>query len=179
MITTRFCQRCATEVEDTGGYCLLGHRLSLDAPVASLEELRAEVDRSFEEARLEVEALVSSTLGAAAPTVSEEEVTAPLSAPLFGRGPVSLAAPDTAERAPRTASAPAPPSAPARSLPPPPPPPRAPQRAQVWKELEEDVDLEGDPIVAFAPPPRIDWGPEKSTRLRRKPSRLARRKNDV
>ncbi len=32
MSSRSFCQRCAAEVEDTGGYCLLGHRLSALAP---------------------------------------------------------------------------------------------------------------------------------------------------
>jgi hypothetical protein len=47
-MTTRFCPGCEAEVEDTGGFCLLGHRLALEAPVASLKTLREEVDKSFE-----------------------------------------------------------------------------------------------------------------------------------
>ncbi|MDQ3955842.1 MAG: hypothetical protein M3285_09865 [Actinomycetota bacterium] len=152
MDTTRFCQKCENEVEDTGGFCLLGHRLTLDAPTASLDELRAEVDRSFEEARLEIEALVSSGSGGSpSPT--------PIAAPV---GPAS---PSTV------------PVAPVRRMPPPPPPPPARKASygQVWKELEKDIDLTNDPINAFAPAPRLDWGPEKTKRLRRKSQRPSRR----
>jgi hypothetical protein len=28
----RFCNRCGSDVEDTGGFCLLGHRLAVAAP---------------------------------------------------------------------------------------------------------------------------------------------------
>lgn len=149
--TTRFCQKCGNEVEDTGGFCLLGHRLTLDAPTASLDELRAEVDRSFEEARLEIEALVSSgSQGPPSPT--------PVAAPV---GPTAHSTS---------------PAAPVRRMPPPPPPPaRKVAYAQVWKELEKDIDLTNDPINAFAPAPRLDWGPEKTKRLRRKSQRPSRR----
>lgn len=50
----RFCPHCQSEVEDAGGFCLLGHPLRAVAPVASLSELRAEVDRAFEDARVQV-----------------------------------------------------------------------------------------------------------------------------
>jgi hypothetical protein len=137
MQTIRHCPRCDTDVEDTGGYCLLGHRLTLHAPVASLGELRAEVDQAFEEARLEVAAVVSGASDT-----------------------------DNAEASTR--------------LGPPPPPPARPvpsteqilaHKASVWKELEKDIDLTNDPIGAFAPPPSMDWGPEKTGVLKRKPSR--------
>ena len=50
-MTMRFCHGCAMDVEDAGGFCLLGHRLSLDPPVASLQELREESAASFQEAQ--------------------------------------------------------------------------------------------------------------------------------
>ena len=53
-MSERFCPRCQAQVEDAGGYCLLGHPLRSIAPVASLSELRAEVDLAFEEARVQV-----------------------------------------------------------------------------------------------------------------------------
>ena len=62
-MSDRFCPRCMAEVEDVGGYCLLGHPLSEAAPSGSLTDLRAEVDRAFEEARVQV----AHVLGAAAP----------------------------------------------------------------------------------------------------------------
>lgn len=47
-----YCPTCRAEVQDTGGFCLLGHRIG--APVASLSELRAEVDSAFDAARSRV-----------------------------------------------------------------------------------------------------------------------------
>lgn len=54
----RFCPQCRSEVEDAGGFCLLGHSLRAVAPTDSLAALRAEVDKAFEDARVSV----SSTL---------------------------------------------------------------------------------------------------------------------
>ena len=56
-MSMRFCPKCDQDVEATGGYCLLGHRLKLDPPVASIGELRDEVDRAFED--LEVAAVAA------------------------------------------------------------------------------------------------------------------------
>ena len=68
------------------------------------------------------------------------------------------------------------------SAPPPPPPPPAPststddgfvaRAATVWRSLEDDASIAGDPIAAFAPPPRMDWGPERPTLLRRSGGRV-------
>ena len=61
-MSERFCQRCNASVEDVGGFCLLGHRLSEASSRGTLSELRAEVDQAFEEARVKV----AVTLGEAA-----------------------------------------------------------------------------------------------------------------
>ncbi len=53
-MSMRHCPRCRTEVEDVGGFCLLGHPLRLAAPVDSLATLRAEVDRAFEDVEVKV-----------------------------------------------------------------------------------------------------------------------------
>ena len=53
-MSDRYCPQCQTDVQDVGGFCLLGHPLSVHAPVASLTALRAEVDKAFEEARVQV-----------------------------------------------------------------------------------------------------------------------------
>ena len=54
----RYCPKCRTEVEDVGGFCLLGHDLRLRAMTeSSLGELRADVDRAFEQARVQVAAI--------------------------------------------------------------------------------------------------------------------------
>ena len=55
-MSNRFCPTCHAEVEDTGGFCLLGHSLRVAAPDShdSLSALRAEVDQAFEDARVAV-----------------------------------------------------------------------------------------------------------------------------
>ena len=173
-MTVRYCPRCKTDVEDTGGYCLLGHRLALDPPVASIRDLREEIDRAFEEARLEVASVMTT----------DDVPTAPMSA--VARPPAPPPPPAQAADATPLAEDHA-----ARKVPPPPPPPRRPpgdsvpsedeirsRNASVWKDLDRDVDIVGDPIGAFAPPPHMDWGPEKA-KLKRKPSRRARRAPDA
>src|SRR5687768_14756400 len=58
-MTERYCPKCATDVEDVCGFCLLGHDLTL-RPITeaqSMDDLRAEVDRAFEEARSQVAAV--------------------------------------------------------------------------------------------------------------------------
>ena len=78
-MSERFCPRCNAEVEDTGGYCLLGHSLRVSAPADSLAALRAEVDLAFEEARVQV----AHALGDAAPPPPPPPVTATV--PLYPR----------------------------------------------------------------------------------------------
>jgi hypothetical protein len=124
---TRFCPSCHTEVEARDGHCLLGHPLRLEAPVSSISELRAEVDKAFEDARAEIAAVLVTEV--------------PGHAVLTGVAPGSM---------------------------PPPPPPPASRFESVWRELEAaEPERPSDPITAFAPPPRMDWGPRKSdSRLR-------------
>lgn len=86
---TRYCPRCRAEVEDAGGYCLLGHPLRLEAPVESLSALRAEVDRAFEDARIEVSAAVAAT---ALPTPAE--AATPMATPAAPSPPPAPARPD-------------------------------------------------------------------------------------
>jgi hypothetical protein len=60
-------------------------------------------------------------------------------------------------------SKPTPPPPPPRQVQTPPPPPPPPVRAEpstVWKVLEQGGFQSNDPIAAFAPPPRMSWGPE-------------------
>lgn len=117
-MTLRYCATCATEVEEREGHCLLGHPLRLQPLTSSLTDLRAEVDKAFEQAR--------------------EQISTAL------------------EAAPATPSA----------GPPPPPPPH--RRSSIfetaWEQLEEDEQLQNDPISAFAPAPRMDWGPRRDER---------------
>jgi hypothetical protein len=134
---TRFCPSCHTEVEARDGFCLLGHPLRLEAPTSSISELRAEVDKAFEDARAEIA------------TVLITEVP--------GR-PVQVGAVAQASE----------------MAPPPPPPPPTSRFEVVWQEQEAaETESASDPIVAFAPPPRMDWGPRKDRRVRFGRSRTA------
>lgn len=57
-MSERYCPKCRTDVEDVGGFCLLGHDLRLRAVTdATMNDLRAEVDRAFEAARVQVAAI--------------------------------------------------------------------------------------------------------------------------
>lgn len=124
-MTQRFCPLCATEVQDVGGYCRLGHRLRLEPPQASLGELRDEVDRAFGEVGL-----------------------------VAARASAGVASTRTGPR-----------PAPSSSQPPTRPAPESRPSAR------RGLSASSDPITAFAPPPRMDWGPERPWRARL--SRLA------
>ena len=144
-MTMRYCERCSSEVEDVGGFCLLGHRLALDSLAAPLKDLRAEVDQAFVEAQLEV-----------------SEALAVVGARLEAAPPPPPPPPPPATVAP---SAPAPPAPPADAG------ASTPAGAGPWHSLQDEEPLNGDPIAAFAPAPRMDWGPERASRLRRRDSR--------
>jgi glucan phosphorylase len=144
-MTLRYCSSCAAEVEERDGYCLLGHPVRLTAPTDSLSELRAEVDRAFEKARVEI-------------TTALEDATGEI--PLVQAG-LAEALNGLAEEHSKAA-----PTTVAHASPPPPPPPldrRTNSIFQaVWEEQEnEDLLSQKDPITAFAPAPRMDWGPKR------------------
>src|SRR5687767_5182800 len=75
----RFCPRCRAEVEDAGGFCLLGHRFPVSEgdPIA---DLRAQVDEAFSKVRIgvtsafEPEAAEPAAAPVAAPTSLYEEL---------------------------------------------------------------------------------------------------------
>ncbi|HWC13552.1 MAG TPA: hypothetical protein VG929_03045 [Actinomycetota bacterium] len=130
--TTRHCPRCRTHVEDVGGFCLLGHRLNEAARTGSLTELRAEVDRAFEDAKLQVAAAVQA-VAPPPPPIPTAVTDIPAPAPL----PLAAPAPTAIE----------------------PPPPAA---VRLATPLVVDTEpVAGDPIADFAPAPRMDWGPER------------------
>jgi hypothetical protein len=52
MMTMRFCPTCAAEVQDAGGFCMLGHRLR---PEVSGDPLRDDLDSLFEGLAAEIE----------------------------------------------------------------------------------------------------------------------------
>jgi hypothetical protein len=114
-MTTRFCQRCGSDVADTGGFCLLGHRLSAlptgappPPPPPVMSDLHDEVEQAFGAARAQVAAASTPEAPARARSryVSSVEAT--------------------------------------------------------WAELEAaPAPAPDDPINTFAPPPRMDWGPQR------------------
>ena len=135
MRSIRYCPTCATEVEATTGECQRSHRL----PVRSVDELRAEVDLAFERAMAEVAALT----GEAVPGPRVARAGAPPPPPSAPARTASVVAPDVSPQAVPDITPPA--------------------RATVWSELSADAvgDDTLDPIAAFAPSPRMDWGPAR------------------
>jgi hypothetical protein len=144
----RFCSRCNADVEDAGGYCLLGHDLRLEAPVDSLKALRDEVNRTFDEARRELAGVIAPAV--AAPTPMRAQPVR-LDEALVLEGPTDVR---EWSDAPAAAAAPEAPIAAHHS---------------VFEGLDEEPALApGDPIASFAPSPRMDWGPRKSRLLGRR-----------
>ena len=139
MTNDRTCAICKSVVDHAASLCPRGH--SLDAPRkhSSMRELRQEIDLAFERASQDVAAAIGRM-----------------------HRPRASAVPP----------APAPPPPPA--LPSDPGPPLPPQpRATVWTDLERETmrsgrPNEGDPISAFAPAPRMDWGPKRLSFLERR-----------
>jgi hypothetical protein len=153
-MSERYCPKCAAEVEDLGGYCALGHSLMLRplSEITDLGDLKAEVNKAFAEAESQVASVLASV----------QAVTGEL-----------------------PAVPPPPPQASTQAAPPAPPPARyadefdeydeeARVRSQTFWQALDDEDPEPsrtDPITAFAPSPRMDWGPNKAPgkKSRRKP----------
>ena len=132
----RYCPSCGTDVEDAGGFCLLGHPLRLQAmtDAETLTDLRTEVHKVFEDAKVQVE----EALG-------EIDINVPPPPP----GPRSRVAPATDARELDQ------PGTPVRTY------------DDLWRAFEDEAAKGKDPITAFAPPPRMDWGPQRS-KLRRR-----------
>lgn len=115
-----FCNRCGSDVEDAGGFCLLGHRLAPafgappPPPPPAMDDLTAEVNSVFDAA-----------------LASIQEPAAPPQEPSRYVSSVD----------------------------------------RTWAQLESGPPPSpDDPINTFAPPPRMDWGPQRATsrfRLRR------------
>ena len=135
MTTVRFCPKCRADVEDVGGFFLLGHRFAATPAEDPLADLRAEVDQAFQKVQAEVavalgpiESLATENVAAGDPRPDEELL----------------------EEIQVTSKA-------------------------LWASLEEDVEVSGtDPIAAFAPSPRMDWGPDDSKHKRRSGIRRSR-----
>lgn len=170
---TRHCTRCDAEVEDTGGYCLLGHPLRFNMETASLDDLKKEVEAAFTSAQDEVRDGFSPLLEQveSIPAAREPE---PAYAAAVATMPARYAAPPQPQQMATVAAPSAPAPAAQRTAPPPPPPSREVTKFEtLWDNMEGGKELDRqDPINAFAPPPRMDWGPERSERKARGLRRL-------
>jgi hypothetical protein len=136
-MTLRYCSRCAGEVEDAGGFCLLGHRLSLEPLIPPLAQMRGEVARALGAPRVEV-------LGAdGVPKAADPYRMAAERARIEISG-----TPGTERQASASREA-------------------DPQRSPtVWEVLQEAIsDPPEDPMAAFSPPSRMDWGPQERTKF--------------
>jgi hypothetical protein len=144
-MSERSCPACGGRLPESGIFCPRGHAVSAQ-PADDLQALRAEVDRAFEEARLEVTHVLAPAAREAAAPPGVEEAPAPPTAP-------QAAPPAEATRPPRR-------------VPPPPPPPA---RTGLYDALASSPpDATGDPIQAFSPPAVMDWGPRRAGILRRR-----------
>ncbi len=61
----RFCPRCRAEVEDAGGYCLLGHTFPPAPEEDPIADLRAEVDEALSKVRIDLHAVAASAASTA------------------------------------------------------------------------------------------------------------------
>lgn len=160
----RFCTRCDAEVEDAGGYCLLGHSLRLEAATDTLSALRAEVNRTFDEAREQLAGVTVSGVVQVTPPPPSVAALPPAPPP-----PAPATTDATASPHPETAAVV---QAEELAVTPPAPPQVQAVHHSVWDALEDTPSLAADdPIASFAPAPRMDWGPNRSPRLGRGRSR--------
>lgn len=135
MTAVRFCPRCSADVDDVGGFCLLGHRFPATAADDPLADLRAEVDLAFQKVQAEVALALDPMRALAAENESSE---------------ADSNADEMLEEIQVTSKA-------------------------LWASLEEETPVSrNDPIVAFAPSPRMDWGPADSKLKRRSGVRRSR-----
>ena len=146
-----------------------------------MDDLKAEVEAAFETAQDEVRQTLSPLLEAASASSpgypAQVQAVAPQPEPVLASAVATL---------PARVAPPAPP-APQATVPhspltqvskrtgPPPPPPQRPKTGieDLWGDMEGGKPLDRqDPINAFAPPPSMDWGPERTSRKTRGLRRL-------
>ena len=137
-MSLRFCSRCRADVEDVGGYCLLGHPLPQDA-VDPISDLRAEVDKAFEKIKIEipVTGMASAFKGGGASPAPGSTMEAYEEL----RGSDEELVEEMAQT-------------------------RTDYWSQLRDEVDVSVSRD-DPILSFSPSPRMEWGPEKGRRRRR------------
>jgi len=78
---------------------------------------------------------------------------------------------------PAKATPPPPPTERPANTPPPPPPPIRRHPDNVWTVLEDGGFEGNDPIASFAPPHRMNWGPENQAPIIRNMRSLISRRN--
>ncbi|MGH2811275.1 MAG: hypothetical protein ACRDI1_00990 [Actinomycetota bacterium] len=151
-----WCSTCGSDVVDVEGYCMLGHRLG----VKEFAHFRAE-EPAPAPARVSAPASVAPS---AARSITPVRTTAP---PVRAAAPAAPVPVRAATPRPSAVSIPA--TVPLYVPPPPPPPPvgepaTVPARVRdLWRQLEDlDTEVRDDPIEAFAPAPRMDWGPDEA-----------------
>ena len=155
------CSVCDADVEAIDGVCMLGHPVG---EPSHLDDLRDEVDRAFEDAAREVAAVLTGEIPVVPkldPVPLARQTTQPLrlDTPILPEPPVVSAPTAGPAQVPTTYQAPSPAA-------PPPPPSRRLDVAGMWERANQAGN--DDPINAFAPAPRLDWGPEDKKRLRRR-----------
>ena len=134
-----------------------------------MDDLKAEVEAAFETAQDEVRETLS-------PLIEQVEAAVPQPEPVMAA--VATMPTQIAPPAPPVTQAPAPQTRithVSKRMSPPPPPPQRPKTnlEDLWGDMEGGKALDRqDPINAFAPPPRMDWGPERASRKGRGLRRL-------
>lgn len=142
-MTTRYCARCDAEVEDTGGFCLLGHLLRSAPLLPTIGELRGDpgpdgADGILGPVRHETEA---------PRRVPEPELV------MAAGGREPAASPAEPPRPPASEETVEPDAMPAES-----------SRYGLWDTLFSPGPariVASDPIAGFAADGRINWGPRR------------------
>ena len=154
----RYCLRCSSEVEDVGGFCLLGHPLKLDPAIPSVAHIRDRVNQARDAVR-------AVGISGAHSSGAFVEIVDDSSGP-----PADSGTPARLETRWNNVEDNSPTG-------PPPPPVDDEDRRTVWEVLDEELDAgPGDPLETFAPPPRMDWGPTERSGLPALASRLKDRR---
>jgi hypothetical protein len=137
-LSLRFCARCRADVEDAGGYCLLGHPFPQDTS-DPISDLRAEVDKAFEKIKIEIPV---SGMASTFQTSSAPSQAAPSFEPYEElRSSDEHLVEEMAQS-------------------------RRDYWSQLRDEVDSSVSRD-DPILSFSPSPRMEWGPEKGRRRKR------------
>lgn len=175
-VTTAHCPTCEATVETIDGSCLLGHPVG---ERSRLDELRAEIEKAFDDASREVAAVLTGEIPAvpssartdhnASPVSNRDQqvrIDTPVQRHVRVPTPVPAAPPTTFQSTIPAAGVPTTFQAEPASAQAPPPPPGRLDVAGMWAKANAPGN--DDPINAFAPAPRADWGPDAKKGIRRR-----------